>query len=333
MWMRLSGYPFPHLHISPALHGSVHPPTFRASEAEAWRKRGGSARKRPEARFREKRRRRVVIGCGAKQTKTGGDQVKKRETERLMVKKLAKRKSRRSSPRRGLQGVPHEPVLVVGPRQLKSYLDAYQRLEDLDMQFLDCRNTTDAFLNAPSRATDSNKHHSSPGKDRQQKVDSTLFAEGSRMESYWKKPGSPVDDAVLTLQKMLSEAGLEDLISVPVIHCSQAFGVVLKASKRLNSVGKATFEDGMEDEAIKKNHSTTEEAIGVGNSAGVYRVLLTHFSQRYPKIPVFDEAHMHKTCIAFDLMSINMADLPVLPKLLSYLKMLFKNEMTVDELD
>ncbi|KAL6144661.1 hypothetical protein ACLB2K_055352 [Fragaria x ananassa] len=264
-----------------------------------------------------------------------------------------------------LKGVPHEPVLVVGPRQLKSYLDAYQRLEDLDMQFLDCRNTTDASLNAPSRATDSNKHHSSPGKDRQQKVDSTLFAKGSRMESYWKKPGSPVDDAVLSLQKMLSEAGLEALISVPVIHCSQAFGVVLKASKRLNSVGKvipgwklvysgdtrpcpalieasrgatiliheATFEDGMEDEAIKKNHSTTEEAIGVGNSAGVYRVILTHFSQRYPKIPVFDEAHMHKTCIAFDLMSINMADLPVLPKVLPYLKMLFKNEMTVDELD
>ncbi|KAL6140857.1 hypothetical protein ACLB2K_059150 [Fragaria x ananassa] len=137
-----------------------------------------------------------------------------------------------------LKGVPHEPVVVVGPRQLKSYLDAYQRLEDLDMQFLDCRNTTDVSLNAPSRATDSNKHHSSPRKDRQQKVDSTLFAKGSRMESYWKKPGSPVDDAVLSLQKVLSEAGLEALISVPVIHCSQAFGVVLKASKRLNSVGK-----------------------------------------------------------------------------------------------
>ncbi|KAL6199715.1 hypothetical protein ACLB2K_029498 [Fragaria x ananassa] len=89
--------------VHAALHGSVHPATFRASEAKAWRKHGGSTRKRPEARFREKRRRRVVIGCGAKQTKTGDDRVKKRETERLMVKKLAKRKSRRSSPRRGLQ--------------------------------------------------------------------------------------------------------------------------------------------------------------------------------------------------------------------------------------
>ncbi|XP_050382334.1 tRNAse Z TRZ4, mitochondrial isoform X2 [Argentina anserina] len=251
-----------------------------------------------------------------------------------------------------LKGVPHEPVVVVGPRQLKRYLEAYQRLEDLDMQFLDCC------------ATLSNRHHSSPGKDRLH--NSSLFAKGSRMESYWKRPGSPVDDDVLKrLQTLLSEAGLESLISVPVMHCPQAFGVVLKASERINSVGKvipgwklvysgdtrpcpalkeasrgatiliheATFEDGMVDEAISKNHSTTEEAIEVGNSAGVYRIILTHFSQRYPKIPVFDETHMHKTCIAFDLMSINIADLPVLPKVLPYLKMLFKNEMTVDELD
>lgn len=89
----------------------------------------------------------------------------------------------------------------------------------------------------------------------------------------------------------------------------------------------------MVDEAIARNHSTTEEAIQVGASAGVYRIVLTHFSQRYPKIPVFDEAYMHKTCIAFDLMSINIADLPVLPRVLPYLKMLFRNEMIVDELD
>lgn len=89
----------------------------------------------------------------------------------------------------------------------------------------------------------------------------------------------------------------------------------------------------MVDEAIARNHSTTNEAIEVGNSAGAYRIILTHFSQRYPKIPVFDDAHMHKTCIAFDLMSVNMADLPVLPKVLPYLKLLFRNEMTVDELD
>ena len=89
----------------------------------------------------------------------------------------------------------------------------------------------------------------------------------------------------------------------------------------------------MEEEAIAKNHSTTKEAIGVGASAGAYRVILTHFSQRYPKVPVFDEAHMDRTCIAFDLMSVNAADLHVIPKVLPYLKVLFRNEMVVDESD
>ena len=96
---------------------------------------------------------------------------------------------------------------------------------------------------------------------------------------------------------------------------------------------QATFEDGMVDEAIARNHSTTQEAVEVGEAAGVYRIILTHFSQRYPKIPVFEDAHMHNTCVGFDMMSINMADLPVLPKVLPYLKLLFRNEMGVDESD
>ncbi|XP_030526385.1 tRNAse Z TRZ4, mitochondrial isoform X2 [Rhodamnia argentea] len=282
-----------------------------------------------------------------------------------------------------LKGAPHEPLLVIGPRQLKRYLDAYQRLEDLDMQFLDCRNTTEASFNVFEEASELSMERSLPESpnshnglrkvtngSRANAADSTLFARGSPMQSCWKRPGSPPDISVAfpvlqNMKKMLKEAGLEALVSFPVVHCPQAFGVALKASERLNSDGKliegwkivysgdtrpcpelteasrgatvliheATFEDSMVDEAIARNHSTTEEAIQVGASAGVYRIILTHFSQRYPKIPVFDEAHMHKTCIAFDLMSINIADLPVLPRVLPYLKMLFRNEMIVDESD
>ncbi|KAF8027580.1 hypothetical protein BT93_E0480 [Corymbia citriodora subsp. variegata] len=282
-----------------------------------------------------------------------------------------------------LKGVPHEPLLVIGPRQLKRYLEAYQRLEDLDMQFLDCRNTTEASLNVFEEASELSMNRPSPessnshdgltnvtNRSSKNVADSTLFARGAPMQSFWKRPGSPPDISVAfpvlqNMKKMLKEAGLEALVSFPVVHCPQAYGVVLKASQRLNSDGKliegwkivysgdtrpcpelteasrgatvliheATFEDSMVDEAIARNHSTTEEAIQVGAAAGVYRIILTHFSQRYPKIPVFDEAHMHKTCIAFDLMSINIADLPVLPRVLPYLKMLFRNEMIVDESD
>lgn len=52
---------------------------------------------------------------------------------------------------------------------------------------------------------------------------------------------------------------------------------------------QATFEDSLADEAVAKKHCTTSEAVEVGAQAGAYRTLLTHFSQRYPKIPVVDQ--------------------------------------------
>ncbi|XP_022721455.1 tRNAse Z TRZ4, mitochondrial-like isoform X4 [Durio zibethinus] len=240
------------------------------------------------------------------------------------------------------------------------------------------RSTTEASWDAFESNKESNNDGSSQkspihlnvNNESMQDINGTLFSRGSQMQSYWRKPGSPVDHSAAypflkSLKKVLGEAGLEALISFPVVHCPQAFGIVLKAAERVNSVGKvipgwkivysgdtrpcpelvdasrgatvliheATFEDGLVEEAIARNHSTTKEAIEVGNSAGAYRIILTHFSQRYPKIPVFDETHMHKTCIAFDMMSINIADLPVLPKVLPYLKLLFRNEMLVDESD
>ncbi|KAJ1281849.1 hypothetical protein BS78_03G005400 [Paspalum vaginatum] len=257
-----------------------------------------------------------------------------------------------------LKGTPHKPLLVIGPRPLERFLNAYSTLEDLDMQFLDCRHTlkssVEAFLseNATESATP--------------QLENTMFAPGSRMENYNRKPASPRDTtALVNFKEALEESGLEILYSVPVLHCPQAFGVVLRAIKKVSNTGKvnpgwkvvysgdtrpcpalidasrdatvliheATFEDSMKDEAIARNHSTTKEAIEVGTSAGAYRIILTHFSQRYPKIPVIDEVDIEKTCIAFDLMSVNLADLPVLPKVLPHLKALFKDELLVDETD
>lgn len=268
-----------------------------------------------------------------------------------------------------LKGVPHEPLLVVGPGQLSRFLSAYQRLEELDMVFLDCRHTTQASWDAFESSFDADIENSAPTNSGNG-VDSTLFAKGRPMQSYWKRPGSPLNNSAAQLmlsklKKLLQDAGLERLVSFPVVHCSQAFGVALQAAERTNSVGKvipgwkvvysgdtrpcpalieaargatvliheATFEDEMVDEAIARNHSTTTEAMEVGEAAGVYRIILTHFSTRYPKIPVFEETHMHNACIGFDMMSINVADLPVLPRVLPHLKLLFRNEMGFDESD
>ena len=55
-------------------------------------------------------------------------------------------------------------------------------------------------------------------------------------------------------------------------------------------VPQATFEDELIGEAKAKRHSTTGEAVGIGQRAGAYRTILTHFSQRYAKLPVIDDS-------------------------------------------
>lgn len=82
----------------------------------------------------------------------------------------------------------------------------------------------------------------------------------------------------------------------------------------------------MEAEALAKKHSMTSEAVRVGAEAGAYRTLLTHFSQRYPKIPVIAPSFRGCTCIAFDLMSVNLADIGRLPSYVPALGHLFKEE-------
>jgi ribonuclease Z len=97
------------------------------------------------------------------------------------------------------------------------------------------------------------------------------------------------------------------LISVPVFHCRESYGVVLelrggakvvfsgdcRPSQSLINAGKycdvliheATFGDDLQEDAIAKRHCTTSEALQVSASMRVRGLtILTHFSQRYPRI-------------------------------------------------
>jgi ribonuclease Z len=53
-------------------------------------------------------------------------------------------------------------------------------------------------------------------------------------------------------------------------------------------IHEATFEDELVGDARAKKHSTVREALGVGSLMGAKCIMLTHFSQRYQKIPVMD---------------------------------------------
>ncbi|KAF2997820.1 hypothetical protein E8E13_000345 [Curvularia kusanoi] len=110
--------------------------------------------------------------------------------------------------------------------------------------------------------------------------------------------------------------GFADIQAVRVAHCHGAMAVSVtfppsssesrvkplkisysgdcRPSRPFSTIGKdttvliheATFDDELAGDARAKKHSTTSEALGVGARMNAKAVVLTHFSQRYQKIPV-----------------------------------------------
>ncbi|KAE8270311.1 hypothetical protein A4X09_0g2031 [Tilletia walkeri] len=61
---------------------------------------------------------------------------------------------------------------------------------------------------------------------------------------------------------------------------------MVEASKDVTvMIHEATIQDGREEMAYAKGHSTFAQAIDIGRRSGAACTLLTHFSQRYPKLP------------------------------------------------
>jgi len=49
-------------------------------------------------------------------------------------------------------------------------------------------------------------------------------------------------------------------------------------------VHEATFENELREDAVLKKHCTVSEALQIGKKAKAKNIILTHFSQRYPRI-------------------------------------------------
>ncbi len=62
-------------------------------------------------------------------------------------------------------------------------------------------------------------------------------------------------------------------------------------------------------------------------------LVMNHFSQRYPKVPSFDESSIQNVAIASDLMSLQFRHLPLVPHMLPCLRHVFTEEMEEDEAD
>lgn len=85
-------------------------------------------------------------------------------------------------------------------------------------------------------------------------------------------------------------------------------------------IHESTFDDELRGDALAKKHSTMSEAIGVGRRMGARRILLTHFSQRYQKVPTMEDDFENRRdaegrnkadeviLVAFDYMRVKLGD-------------------------
>uniref|UniRef100_A0A667X2J9 Zinc phosphodiesterase ELAC protein 2 n=1 Tax=Myripristis murdjan TaxID=586833 RepID=A0A667X2J9_9TELE len=129
------------------------------------------------------------------------------------------------------------------------------------------------------------------------------------------------------IQTLLKKNDLEMFQTCPVRHCKNAYACSIthqsgwklafsgdtRPCDAFAHLGKnatlliheATLEDGMEEEAAEKRHSTTSQAIGIGMKMNAEFIMLNHFSQRYAKIPLFSEDFNDRVGISFDHMRVS----------------------------
>ncbi|XP_049849537.1 uncharacterized protein LOC126319882 [Schistocerca gregaria] len=198
-----------------------------------------------------------------------------------------------------------EPIVVIGPPQYNLFLMEYNQVESFSYEFI---NAYDFSWNE-------------------------------------KMGAKPCHDTLKKLETML---GITAILSILAIHCDSAFSFVIEYKKKwkivfsgdtrpnpvLNKAGQgcqlliheATFEDELIQEAVKKKHSTVSEAVSSGIEMKAEYLIMTHFSQRYPKIPILAQEGQEKIGIAFDLMKVRMSTIACLPGLLSELRRIFEED-------
>jgi ribonuclease Z len=158
------------------------------------------------------------------------------------------------------------------------------------------------------------------------------------------------------ISNLYSKLGITSCVAVPVSHCQHSYAVLVDgtsfgrvaysgdcrpsknfAKAALNAdllIHEATFEDGMESEAVLKNHCTVSEALGVARDMKAKAVVLTHFSQRYPKIPPVCTSNNQlehsgpslPIVFAFDFMKVAPSNITLASELVPALRLLYPEE-------
>ena len=119
-----------------------------------------------------------------------------------------------------------------------------------------------------------------------------------------------LDNSEEKANSLLQQIGIKHLRTTHVEHCHGAQAIAItfangfkfsysgdcRPSLQFARIGRdsdvlvheATFDDDMQGDALAKRHSTTGEALGVAAKMEAKNLILTHFSQRYQKLPVME---------------------------------------------
>jgi ribonuclease Z len=149
------------------------------------------------------------------------------------------------------------------------------------------------------------------------------------------------------MHRLHQELGITTCITVRVAHCQHSFAVILHgtsfgslaysgdcrpshifADVAKNSdvlIHESTFADELKAEAVLKRHSTVAEALDIAKQMQAKTTLLTHFSQRYPRLPKLPPENTH-VIPAFDFMRITPSNIDKCSLMTPLLKMLYPED-------
>ena len=159
-----------------------------------------------------------------------------------------------------------------------------------------------------------------------------LVRGGSRI-----RPRLPAPFAALTVTPLVgfgADDGTVDAAVAAAVGAAAAAAAARPASLLLHEATFADTADGRTN-ARAKRHSTVTEALGVGVDGGAAFTMLTHFSARYPKLPVLRAGggedggaagENERALVAYDLMTIRGHQLADAPSIMPALRILFANE-------
>jgi ribonuclease Z len=196
-----------------------------------------------------------------------------------------------------------EPLTIIGPSNLIKWLRGYSKncFENFEINFIEAK---------------------------------SLVVSEANMESVESKAVDP----------FLRDLDLTRISNIRVPHCHESYGLLLEhsigwklvysgdtlptpnfAKFAKNSdilIHEATFDDSMAEEAKLRKHSTTGQAIQIAKDMNARYTILTHFSQRYPKLSSLGSgpATPLEVSAAWDMMTFSFRQLPFLRNILSPLE-------------